>query len=504
MSDEIKLDKAESLSPKLAVGSASVEVGQPHIITSSRYIQDQRKAELAMPRRFCTFDAMMLDDAVYNSVDVTNALVLESLDKGKFVAPKGSVKGKIAADFLNYSIRNMTFGTWRDAISSSCSDLKHGFSLLNLVTEKRKYGKYKGNWVIKKLAPRTQSSVYGWVFDKNNRDLKGFVQKPMLVKDREPKTKDFAGNIPFNNISNGVLKTNNYPFIDSKNLLHFRYNPVDDNPQGDSPLLHCYDAWKEKKLIEQYEVIGVSKDMSGVVVVDAPPELIEKAADPSNYPAEYAAYQELQKNAAALQAGTSALIVLSSAIDPTTKGRDYDISFKGIDGGGKQYKTSEIIDQKRKSIYNVFGAGFLLLGQSGHGSNALSSNQMTTHDYYVERNVGWKVDAINSQLVPRLLAINNIELDWEDLPKFETIDPSKPDIEAISKAIQRLKATGAMTPAALTKWYEDMGLPIEGIEDLVFDDGDTSDVGRASDGTSGNGTSQSGGASSDSNSDNAA
>jgi hypothetical protein len=103
----------------------------------------------------------------------------------------------------------------------------------------------------------------------------------------------------------------------------------------------------------------------------------------------------------------------------------------------------------------------------------------------------WKEDVINNQLAPRLLAINNIKLDWKDMPVFKAADPSKPDLDVISKVIQRTKSVGGMTPQALEKLYKEAGWPTEGIEDLNFEDGDTSRGGESG-GTSGTGNSQSG------------
>lgn len=334
MSDENgkDIEKAESSNPKLAVGKNNIEVGQPRIVTSSRFIQDQRKVELNMPLRLCTFDAMCYDDAVFNSIDVTNLLVLLSLQKGKFEAPKGSSKGKIAADFLNYCVRNMSYGTWMEAMNNACTDIKYGFSLLNLVTEVRDYGPYKGSRVIRKLSSRDQKSVYGWVWDNKVRELRGVVQKPSLIKDRRL-TSSFKGNIGLNELSQPTYYETDYPFIKSEQLIHFRYNPTNNNPQGDPPLLHCYDAWKEKELVEGYEVVGVSRDLAGAIVVRVPSELIEKGNDSTNYPNEATEYQALQEDAANLHAGKSSFIVLSSDVDPATKSKDYDIEFKGIEGG---------------------------------------------------------------------------------------------------------------------------------------------------------------------------
>lgn len=463
MSNDI--EKAESIGK--TVTRPFTEKGQPQIITSTRFIQDQRKVDLRMPKRLCTFDKMVEDDSVANSIDVTNILVTTAMHNGEFVAPRGSsTSGKIAAEFLNYAIRNMGSGTWLESVNNSVTDLQYGFSLQNIVIETAKAGQFKGSKVIKKLSPRDQKSIYGWVWDKHIRDLKGFVQKPNRVQLREPKAREFENGILLSNISNGVLRPR-YPFISTQQSLHFRHNPTNNNPQGDSPLTHIYDAWMEKKLVERYEVVGVSKDLGGAVVLRVPSELVERANDPSTYPNEAAEYTQLQTDAGALHAGESSFIVLTSDVDPVTKTPLFDFELKGIDGGGKQYNTSDIIDQKRKSIYNMFGTGFLLTGQSGHGSNALSSNQMTTHDYYVSRSVMWKVDVINTQLAPRLLAVNGVELNWKDMPVFVPADPSKPDLDIVSKVLQRGDSVNALTPAAFEALYKIAGWSTEGLEEFL-------------------------------------
>jgi len=120
---------------------------------------------------------------------------------------------------------------------------------------------------------------------------------------------------------------------------------------------------------------------------------------------------------------------------------------------------------------------------------------------YVQRNILWKTDLINNQLIPTILKANNIQLDWEDMPVFEPMDPDELDLDVLSKAIQRMKSVGGLTEEALTELYEKANLPTDGIDKLVFDDGDTSRGGE-SNGTSGTGNTQSGGASSSTNSEN--
>lgn len=505
MSDE-KIEKAETLSSKSVtrpLTNLNREKGQPRIVTSSRFVQEVRKSELRdLPRRLCTYQAMMEnEEAVFNSVDVTNLAVLLSLSEGQVVSKSGSRVSVEAAEFINYCLRNMSYGTWMEFCNNACTDIVNGFSLQNIVLERITHGKYKGLRKLRKLSPRNQMSLYGWVWDKNFRELRGIVQKNNLVQNKEVDVSKFGGDLGINSIVNSVHQSSNYPYISREQLLHFRYNPTDNNPQGDSPLLHCFDAYVEKSIIEQHECIGVTKDMAGALVIRVPSELIERASDPTNYPNEYAEYLSLQTDAAALQKGESSFILLASDVDPQSKVADYDIQFKGIDGGGKQYSTSAIIEQKNKAIYNVFGTGFLLLGQNGTGSYALSTNQKDVHSFYVKRNIMWKKDVIDNQLIPRLLMANNIQLDWKDMPVFKPAEVDELDLDAAGKFIQRAASVMKMTPEGLKYIYEKSGLPTDGIDELDFTDKGESRSGEGL-GTSGTGDSQKGGSNSSINMDN--
>ncbi len=236
-----------------------------------------------------------------------------------------------------------------------------------------------------------------------------------------------------------------------------------------------------------------------MVVLRVPAELVSKAvSDPNSEEAQE--YKDIQKDAADLHAGKTTNIVLLSDRD-TSGNLLYDVELKGIEGGGKQYMTSDIIDQKRKSIYNTFGTGFLLLGQSNVGSNAAASTGNTTHDYYVQRTVLNKVDVLNNQLAPRILAANNIYLDYKDMPTFVPADPTEASADDIGKFIQRVGSVNKLTSAVMEHFMEQMGAPLEGIDELDYTDKGQSRAGE-SEGSSGTGSSQSGGVASATNSNN--
>jgi len=461
----------------------SIERGQPRIVTSSYFIQEVSKSELAMPKRLYTFDNMMLDDAVNTSAMFTNILVKIGLYRGQFEVEND--KYQYYADFLNYCIRNMSSGTWLEFINSLVTDIIYGFSLHNIVAERKQTGKYRNKLVLKKIAPRDQKSVYGWIWDKNFREVLGFVQKPML------KTHEYHANSFNNGISElqlGRYYTGDYPVLFNNQIVHSKYNAKNNNPQGDSPLLHCYQAWKEKVLIQRYELIGVTRDFAGLPVLRVPSALIKRANQPDLYPDEYREYNALQRDAAALHAGENAFIVLTSDTDEVSKKYLYDITLQGIEGSsGKQYKSSDIIDQKRKSIYNTFGTGFLLLGQDSVGSYNLSTTGQNVHSFFVEDNLIQKSEVITQQIGKRLLEVNGINITWEDMPKYRYKDPDSLSYDEVGKLIQRMQSVKCLTPKALEVIYKQAGLPIDGIEDIDFTDKGESRSGESF-GTSGTGS----------------
>lgn len=497
MAEEIH--KAEShIAPSVPL--LRTEHGQPRIVTSSRYINEQKERDFEMPRWLCVCDQMYLDDAIYNSIDYTNLHVSNSLYSGEFVPRSDTKRSRDAAELLNYCIRNMSYGNWWESAYNACSDLQYGFSLQNIVVEKKGYGQYSRAWTLRKLSPRDQKGVAGWVWNEENTEVLGYIQHPNITQ-----TKILAGKFqPFVNFTQlSSFTDSKYPVLWNEQILHFRYNPRNNNPQGDSPLIHIYQTWKEKELVSRYEVIGVSKDLGGALVVRVPPELMEKAARPDLYPNEYQEYLDLQKDAADLHAGESTYVVLSSELNEDGKTFLYDITMKGVDGGGKMYNTSDIIEQKKKSIYNAFGTGFMLLGQDQTGSYSLASSAMSTHAHYVERNIIQKCVVLDHQLAPRLLAINGIHLNYKDMPYFEPADPTDFDYDVLSKFIQRTKSVGGLPKDVLKHMLKKAKLPAEGVDELDFESKGTSRAGESV-GASGTNGSQAGGANSALNSENVA
>lgn len=462
------------------------EKGQPMDMSGIyRFVKELSRSELEMPQLLCTIDQMCMDAAVANSIRFrTDMLTLAIIDG--VVKAKDSENSKKAADFLNYCIRNMSSGGWMQSVRDASSYLKYGFSILNIVLEKKKFGKYKDWYTLKKLAPRSQKSIYGWVWDDNGRELSGVLQKP-LTKAIRLSNGEFNTRIPYSDyvkISDGK-----YSYIGTKEMLLFSYNTTNNNPQGNPLAAECFEAFLEKKIVEQYELTGVSKDLGGVIVARSPSELFEQANDPENFPDAALIKHEFERDLAKVHQSDTTFLHLQS--DRDDKGHYiYDFDLKGVDGGGKMYKTSEIISAKEKAIYHVFNTQALILGSEGGGSYALSKDQMTSFQYAVQRDMAEFAEVLNTQLLPRLLAVNGIYLDYDEMPYFEPLNPFKVTYDEAGKFIQRVASVSKLTPSVMEYILTDLGVPTDGIEDLDYTDKGESRAGESK-GTSGTGNSQS-------------
>ena len=431
-----------------------------------------------------------------NEVFLTKALMNVEVKGGT------TEKSKQFAEFVKWNLRNLKDQTWYDAITAIISYQQYGFSWVEKVYEKNKSDSYDFPYKIKKLAPRSQKSVERWVFDEEARTLKGLKQYPQTL---------------LSNPQQGLITTTSTgaltKTIPRNKFMLFSWDNKSNNPQGISPLNGCYRAYKELSLISAYEVTGVSKDLSGVLVLRVPTDIINKAAEDSSSD-EAKSLQALQRNAANVNAGDQSYILLGSdTIDGSGTGKySYDMSLQGVEGGSKSYRTTELIQERKKQILDSLGAGFLNLGNDGVGSYALSTGKQSLHAFFMERHLMFIKSIFENDLFKQLAEINDIKLSEDEMPRLEFGDIDEPDQDVISKALQRMGSVGLIpkTKEFLTPIFVDMGFDVSSLENMSeeeFKELLTPETSRAGDGMENgmpSGTGEAQGNNSETNSDNAA
>lgn len=477
-------------------------IGQPlKAITANSYINTCRKTDLKAPNFFGICDLMYEDDAIRQCTDISANPVIYALANGKFEGGKSKKSKKVAAA-INYAIRNLTHGSWREFCENLVTDQMYGFSINNTVSRIISEGEYKGIAGFAKFSPRSPHNLKGWIFDTNMVEVIGCILKPMNKQDASS-----ISRLSPTNITSSTYYDGDHPILWHKQMVLSSYNKTFNNPEGNSPYISAYASWKEKQLIRQYEIVGVSKDFGGVALLRVDEELLVRAAiDEPAYDNDRATLEGLKQGAARIHSGESTLLVLSSQLlEGSTSQYKNSFELKGIDGQGKQYKSTELITQRDKAIYNVFGASHAILGQDGSGSFALSSTVETIQDAYTRRAIEAKVDVIENQILKIFIEMNAnnpmFKLAWDEIPKFVPAEYKELDLDTYSKIIQRVKSVQGMPEEHHKEFAKKAGLSQEWEEKLDYKDKGDSRAGEGL-GDSGVGNTQAGGISSTTNAEN--
>ena len=412
--------------------------------------------ELRWPTCIHTYETMRNDPTVATALALKQQALERAFSKFYIDFNKTSTKSKEAADFIKYNFSNLQNQTLRQ-IASTASDFNvYGFSCFEKVFTKINNGKYldKYQYKLNKLAHRPQATLdyrEPFKFSQEGREVIGIWQNPNAFEDN-------YGMVFFDWMKNIDPSGTGAVFIDIKKVTMFNLNATESNPMGRSPLIACYKPFREKVVIENLEVVGVTKELGGVLELKIPSSILQKAAlNPSGQESVF--LKQLMTDAANAHKGEQSYFILPSDVQPGNSPQ-YSMDLKGVEGGSSKNNTTTLINERKKLILDVFGAGFVNLGQEGVGSYALSEGKQSLHSRFVERDVDIIEEVFNKDIIPQLLALNGIYLSDEDIPKLHAGEIDQIDVGVFSSAMQRLKATGliAVTVDMINEIYEKIGL----------------------------------------------
>lgn len=404
-------------------------IGVPGLAQVNGYVLEEVKEELRGLNGKRTFKRMSYDPtiaAANNIIDIMIGKVQWNV-KVPEDAPEASQRH---ADFIKWSMHNMNDMTWKDFISEVGSYRTYGFSLFEKNYTQVTEGEYAGRLKWKNIAPRSQETLTKWAFSEDTRELIGVWQDISQVN----------SNFNLSTIASPRARAQNRIGIPRGKFVLFRFNPKRNNPEGTSPLMGCYKPWKYKSLIEEYEAVGIAKDMGGIPKVGIDVEYLAKAsADPNSQEAKVVA--QFKKDAANLHAGEQQYVIEPIAYDESGN-KLFSFELIGIQGSGKQYNTDDIIKRKQGEILMAYLADVLRLGNDSHGSFSLADSKTALLSHAIEYHLQIIADTINNDLFPSLLRRNGIDLPKEEMPYLDFDDLESVDLDEFSKFIQRLGAAG--------------------------------------------------------------
>lgn len=360
------------------------------------------KKALNINNAFETYREMKLDGVVSGSMSFIKGLIT----KGDFtlVPSANATTQEIAlTKALNDSLSNMVYDK-KQLISNWVQALDYGCSL-NEVVFKRDNGRV----VFDTISPIHLATVERF-------EMKGGKLQKLHI-------------LPADN--DGLIQNTDVSptSIDGEKILFFRIEPDSDFPLGKSLLYGAYTAWKTKKILQEYEAIGVAKNLSGVLNIQVPSEYINKYfSEPASDEAIYVS--NLMNQAELLHAGKGSFILTAS--DTNSNGvRLFEVKSVGGEGGnGQNYNVGQSIIRYNQEIQLSLQTMVLSLGAEGGGSFALSDNSTYLMTLFIENIRGvfqhefkkalalaWKLNGINTTNYPTLSFAEIEPIDWDEFTR---------------------------------------------------------------------------------------
>ena len=299
----------------------------------------------------------------------------------KFVSASDSDEDVANAEFLEQCKDDMESG-FGDYILEMASFLNYGFSVTELSYKKRngykreelfssKYNDGKFGW--KRLPSRSQTSILEgyWDIDEETQTIKGVWQYPV---------------------------TGGQFYIPAERFIHLRTSLAKMNPQGRSILRNAYRPWYFKSRIENYEAIGVERDLAGIPVAYVPATWFDPNSEFKKQ------FEAVQRIVTTIKRDEQEGLVMPNLIDE--QGNRLITLELMASGGKRQYQTGEIIGRKNDEILMTALADFIKLGQNSVGSHALAFSKTEIFTQSIKGWVSVIEDGFNRQAIPRLLRLN--------------------------------------------------------------------------------------------------
>lgn len=358
------------------------------------------------------------------------------------VEPGGDTpKDKEAAEFVEQCMHDMQ-DTWTDTISEILSFLTYGWSFHEIVYKRRmgktrdqktrsKYNDGLIGW--RKLPIRAQETLYQWEYDEED-----------------------------NLIAMTQLPPPNYGLITipmDKAML-FRTKSRKGNPEGRSILRNAYRSWYFKRRIQEYEGIGIERDLAGLPVFTAPEDI--------------AIWDEDDPDMVKLRTGMEAMIQKIRVDELAGIVKPHGFEFELLNSGGsKQFDTNAIIQRYDTGMAMTVLADFIFLGHQQVGSFALSSDKTELFSMAIGAYLDIICETFNSQGIPQLIDVNGSHFDGiTDYPKLAHGDIENADIQKLAAYIKDMTGVGILVPDDGLEDYvrEAAGLPERTSDTRTIDD----------------------------------
>jgi hypothetical protein len=400
----------------------TMELGVTGIKRTGGYIDEEFLPALRGRKAVRVYREMSTNDSMVGAMLFAIDKLVREVDWEVIPADQTDENAQ-AAEFLESVMDDMSH-SWDDFMGEVLTCLVYGWSWHEIVFKRRlgpwqkdpkKRSKYEDGLIgIRKMPIRSQETLMRWAFDESG-GVKAMVQ-----------------------MAPPTYKTTVIPI--EKSLL-FRTSIAKGNPEGVSLLRTSYRSWYFKKRLEEFEAIGVERDLAGMPVARVPSDFLN--AQPGT--PQHKTVEAFRKMVRGVRRDENEGLVLPVEFDRETKQPLFDFELMSA-GGSRQFDTNSIIQRYEQRILMSVLADFILVGHQATGSYALHTDKTGIFRAALNGITKSIADTLNRHLVPKLFEANGWKLD--QLPKFEPTNIDPPDLNQLAQFI-------SSTAGAGMQWFPD-------------------------------------------------
>ena len=404
-----KLSKTKA-TQTLGVSGQNVRNGQ---IRSDEFIPELRgKAAIRKYRE------MRDNDSTIGAVMYAAEQVLRDV-KLKVEPANDSEEAKNEALFVEGVFDDMEHSL-DDHVAEALSSLSYGFAWFEVVYKRRqgpttrnpkKRSKYNdGRIGVRKIASRAPWTVSRFEVDEKTGDILGVYQD-----------------------SGFGLNTG---FIPTHKSLLYRTTTLNGEPAGRSVLRNAYTSYERLNQIQQYEAIGIERELAGIPVIEVPAEYL----GPDASDAQVAFVNTLKQIGRDLKFNEQGYIITPSDTYPDKDGSPTNVRLVDVElmssSGTRNLDIDPIVRRYQHDIARSVLSEFLMLGGGNNGSYALSKSKTDLFLRALESYIQAIVDVLNKQLVERLWQLNGLNYDL--MPCIKAGDVAPHDLREIAAFLRNL------------------------------------------------------------------
>lgn len=396
--------------------SAFKEVGATGLKRAGGYVDEEFLPQLRGRKAISVYKEMSENDPTVGALLFSIDRLLRNLEWR--VEPGGKKREDTKAQQLVETAMDDMSTSWDDFITEALSMMVYGWSWHEIVYKRRgglwakdprhrsKHNDGLVGW--RKMPIRAQETMVRWVFDE-----RGDVQA--MIQMAPPRYKTLA--LP----------------IDRSLLFRFKHHK--GNPEGVSMLRNAYRPWFMKKRLEEFEAIGVERDLAGLPIVKIPAEMLK--ASPGSEQAK--AVDQFKKMVKTVRRNEQEGLVFPMAYDQDSKQPLYSLELLG-GGGARAFNTHQIIERYDLAILTTVLADFIKVGHQSTGSYSLHTDKTGIFRTSLNSIAESIADVLNRHAIPKLFAVNGWKL--ENLPKIVPSDVDSPDIAQLAQFMSSMAGTG--------------------------------------------------------------